>query len=125
MGACTSRTNSRPRSHKYSRRSRKHHGKPPCPLPEFSMSKFVQVESAGKTRRKTDISNMKFHLTQLQWHHTQVDVHGTTISTLLSSYIYQLICFGFDRVSLLFLLSVHNCNFNSHLSAFCATIFFS
>ncbi|XP_074567590.1 uncharacterized protein LOC141824240 isoform X2 [Curcuma longa] len=85
MGACTSRTNSRPRSHKYSRRSRKHHGKPPCPLPEFSMSKFVQVESAGKTRRKTDISNMKFHLTQLQWHHTQVDVHGICQDTWFDS----------------------------------------
>ncbi|XP_042456886.1 uncharacterized protein LOC122041315 [Zingiber officinale] len=85
MGACTSRPNSRPRSHKYSRRSRKHHGKPVCPLPEFSMSKFVQVESAGKTRRKTDISNMKFHLTQLQWHHTQVDVHGICQDTWFDS----------------------------------------
>ncbi|KAG6467304.1 hypothetical protein ZIOFF_074861 [Zingiber officinale] len=76
MGACTSRPNSTLRPHKYSRRSKKHHGKVPCELPEFSMSKFVQVESSGKSRRKTDVQNLKFHLTQLQWHHSQVDAHG-------------------------------------------------
>ncbi|XP_042396709.1 uncharacterized protein LOC121986840 [Zingiber officinale] len=76
MGSCTSRPSSRPRSHKYSHRSRKRIGKSPYPLPEFSVSNFVQVETAGKRRRKSVISNLKFHLTQLQWHHTQMDIHG-------------------------------------------------
>ncbi|KAG6507550.1 uncharacterized protein LOC121983050 [Zingiber officinale] len=76
MGSCTSRPSSRPSSHKYSHRSRKRIGKSPYPLPEFSVSNFVQVETAGKRRRKSVISNLKFHLTQLQWHHTQMDIHG-------------------------------------------------
>ncbi|XP_074573408.1 uncharacterized protein LOC141829801 [Curcuma longa] len=85
MGACTSKPSSRLRSHKYSRQSKKHHGKVPCALPEFSMSKFVQVESSGKARRKPDVPNLKFHLTQLQWHHSQVDAHGICQDTWFDS----------------------------------------
>ncbi|WOK98435.1 hypothetical protein Cni_G07147 [Canna indica] len=84
MGACGSKANYRPKSGKYPHpphphshhRSRKHHRRISFMLPDFSFNKYAHVETSGKTRRKSMVSNMKFHLTRLQWQQSQMDVKG-------------------------------------------------
>lgn len=91
MGGCASVPNRGPTSRKnYSRRSRKRHGKISAPIPDapksqisgsgnsmsdFSLSEFVHLETAGATRRKSEVSNVTFHVTQMQWHHSQMDAN--------------------------------------------------
>ncbi|XP_010683090.1 protein ENHANCED DISEASE RESISTANCE 2 isoform X1 [Beta vulgaris subsp. vulgaris] len=93
MGGCVSTTHSRvaPHRKKYTRRSRKCHGKLSTTMGEapikrrsisdagsrISVSEFVQIdfEKGGTTTcRRSEVSNKSFHLTQVHWNH--VDENG-------------------------------------------------
>ncbi|CAL9086606.1 unnamed protein product [Musa acuminata var. zebrina] len=78
----------RSRSRKYSIRWRKCRGKISASVPDapatrkcdianhLPHSHFVHVKTAATTRRKSEVSNLAFHLTQLQWHHSQMEKNG-------------------------------------------------
>ncbi|XP_064981135.1 uncharacterized protein LOC135582658 isoform X1 [Musa acuminata AAA Group] len=88
MGTCMSTSNRRSRSRKYSIRWRKCRGKISASVPDapatrkcdianhLPHSHFVHVKTAATTRRKSEVSNLAFHLTQLQWHHSQMEKNG-------------------------------------------------
>ncbi|KAF6171764.1 hypothetical protein GIB67_007285 [Kingdonia uniflora] len=47
-------------------------------LTDFSLSEFVHIDlenGATTTCRRSEASNIKYHLTQLQWHHSQIDAN--------------------------------------------------
>ncbi|XP_042496143.1 uncharacterized protein LOC122075251 isoform X1 [Macadamia integrifolia] len=92
MGGCVSAPKKRIRPRrKYRLRSSKFHGKISASVPDapikrlsdagnhvtdFSVSKFVHVDfdkGATTTCRRSEVSNLTFHHTQLQWHHSQID----------------------------------------------------
>ncbi|XP_027347470.1 uncharacterized protein LOC113858879 isoform X2 [Abrus precatorius] len=98
MGGCASKPNGkrnvRKRENKKSRK-RKGKGSVSTSIPEmhlkrlsnagslvgdFSLGDFIHLEfekGASATRRKSEVSNVKFHLTQLQYHsHSQIDANG-------------------------------------------------
>ncbi|KAJ0963462.1 hypothetical protein J5N97_028584 [Dioscorea zingiberensis] len=91
MGACVSTPHRRPRSRRrYIIRFRRCRGKisasvPDAPsthfsnkgnhLPEFGLSECAQNDNTAVSRRRSEVSNLTFHLTQLQWHHSQYDTN--------------------------------------------------
>ncbi|RZS21407.1 hypothetical protein BHM03_00054073, partial [Ensete ventricosum] len=80
-----STSNRRSRSRKYSIRWRKCRGKISASVPDTLATRkcdianhlphghFVHVKTAATTRRKSEVSNLAFHLTQLQWHHSHME----------------------------------------------------
>ncbi|KAJ6805467.1 uncharacterized protein M6B38_180630 [Iris pallida] len=88
MGACLSTSSTAARSRKCSLRSLKHCGKvsaavSDAPKPRITNCgnhialREVRVETDPTNRRKSEVSNLTVHLTQLQWHHVQMDASGT------------------------------------------------
>ncbi|RWW29758.1 hypothetical protein BHE74_00012189 [Ensete ventricosum] len=83
-----STSNRRSRSRKYSIRWRKCRGKISASVPDTLATRkcdianhlphghFVHVKTAATTRRKSEVSNLAFHLTQLQWHHSHMEKNG-------------------------------------------------
>ncbi|XP_042420087.1 uncharacterized protein LOC122008425 [Zingiber officinale] len=86
MGTCVSTSKRRPRSRNHSLRFRRSHGKVSASVPDasatrkshignqFARSQFVHVKSSTSCR-KSKVSSLAFHLTQLQWHHKQMETN--------------------------------------------------
>ena len=51
-------------------------------ITDYAVSEFVQMEfeesETTTTCRRSELSNSKYHLTQLQWHRSQCDSNGET-----------------------------------------------
>lgn len=64
---------------------------------DYSVSKIVHMEfdnGGTTTRRRSEVSNATFHVTQLQWHHSQPDANGMFFFPCLNSIIFP--TFGID-----------------------------
>lgn len=100
MGGCVS-THKSYRRPKYSLMSRKRRGKVSATVlnaPKTRISKagncyghgeFVHVETSATTRRKSEVSNLTVHLTQLQWHHSKIEADGTFISCFTTLMLFE------------------------------------
>nr|CAD1819459.1 unnamed protein product [Ananas comosus var. bracteatus] len=86
MGSCVSTSNRTPRSQLWSLRARKCCGKVSAVISDeptvrgndagnsSTRSKIVRAESSVPNRRRSEVANLTFHLTQLQWHRNQMDL---------------------------------------------------
>lgn len=81
MGGCVSKSNKRIQtSRRNYRRSGKRRVRISTSIPEFVHLGFKKGAPATTTStttcKRSEVSNMTFHLTQLQWNHSQVDSNG-------------------------------------------------
>ncbi|KAJ7943404.1 Protein ENHANCED DISEASE RESISTANCE 2 [Quillaja saponaria] len=96
MGSCTSKPYRSPKKthRKTFHRSRKCHENISMSLPDvplkrlsdagnrvrdFPLGEFVHLDfekGAATTHKRSEVSNMTFHLTQVQWNHSQVEANG-------------------------------------------------
>ena len=81
MGGCVSKSNKRIQtSRRKYRRSGKRRVRISTSIPEFVHLGFKKGAPATTTStttcKRSEVSNMTFHLTQLQWNHSQVDSNG-------------------------------------------------
>ncbi|XP_074560927.1 uncharacterized protein LOC141817157, partial [Curcuma longa] len=86
MGTCVSTSKRRPRSRNHSLWLRRSHGKVSASVPDapatrkshignqFAHSQFVHIKTSTSCR-KSKVSSLAFHLTQLQWHHKQMETN--------------------------------------------------
>ena len=106
MGSCASNPNRKANSgHKRRKHKSKRRGNIPIALPDmplkrvsnagsivgdFNITDFVNLDfenGASAPCKRSEVSNMKFHLTQLQYH-TQIDANGTQlIGFLITSFL--------------------------------------
>lgn len=79
MGGCVSKSNKRIRTtRRKCRTSGKRRGRISASIPEFVHLGFEKGAAATSTTtcKRSEVSNMTFHLTQLQWNHSQADSNG-------------------------------------------------
>ncbi|KAF8399539.1 hypothetical protein HHK36_015406 [Tetracentron sinense] len=123
MGGCVSAPNKRIKSlWKYCHRSCKCRRKKSTCVPDapkkrnnntrshatdYAISEFVRVDfekGATTTCRRSEVSNLTFHLAQFQWHHSQTDANGAFLKLTLGICVFAVVCqeeAWFDSVSIL------------------------
>ncbi|EXC20043.1 hypothetical protein L484_015721 [Morus notabilis] len=85
MGGCVSKSNKRIRTtRRKCRTSGKRRGRISASVPEFVHLGFEKGAAATSTTtcKRSEVSNMTFHLTQLQWNHSQADSNGELMGAL-------------------------------------------